>query len=382
MTDLKQAASRFEAWCRTDALPLWATAAKDPAGGFYEQLKLDGTPDIGVTRRVRVQARTTYVYALAGHLGWYDGAQEASDHGAAFLMGPGCAGADAIPGEGFRGCAHLVSDTGDLVDGLRDTYAQAFVMLSMAWRWRAFGDEEARRIMRATLDFLDTRLKADNGGWYEGIPASLPRRQNPHMHLFESLLACYDATGDGYYLDRAGDMFTLFEQIFFDEPSGCLLEFFNEDWTPADDIGDLTEPGHMLEWSWILRWYQKASGRNVSDYATALYRNALEMGRDQKSGFIIDEMKKDGTPTRTTRRSWPQTELIKSAAAGYEAGDESCAEMAAWAINEMFATYLNVPVRGGWNDQYDENGKVITTIMPTSTFYHLICAAAEANAVI
>ncbi|MGV6802545.1 MAG: AGE family epimerase/isomerase [bacterium] len=381
MNDLSIAAARFENWCRNDALPLWARAAKDVHGGYYEQLKLDGKPDIGVTRRVRVQARLIYVYALAAELGWYKDGKNIADHGTKFLMGPGLAGGDDIDGTGFKGCAHLVSDQGELVDGMRDTYAQAFLILAMAWRHRAFGDRQAAQIMRQTVEFLDTHLKADNGGWYEGLPASLPRRQNPHMHLFEAFLACYESTNDDYYLNLADEMFHLFETVFFDEASGCLIEFFNQDWTPADGIGDLTEPGHMLEWSWILRWYQSIGGRNVEDYARTLYDVALEKGRDPNSGFIIDEMRLDGTPTKTTRRSWPQTELIKAGCAGLRDGISKCGDDAAWAINELFNSYLDVPICGGWNDQYDENGQVLTNIMPTSTFYHLICAAAEARAV-
>ena len=46
---------------------------------------------------------------------------------------------------------------------------------------------------------MDGALGADNGGYYEGHPLGDPRnalrRQNPHMHLFESFMALYDATG-------------------------------------------------------------------------------------------------------------------------------------------------------------------------------------------
>lgn len=375
------AADRFKTWCREDALPLWATKAVDPSGGFYEQLTMAGEPDVGVIRRVRVQSRMVYCYALAHHLGWFGDARKTCDHGYAFLMDAGLKGGDAIPGDGFKGCAHLVDENGTLVDGLRDTYAQAFLILCTAWRFRAFADSQAKSTMEQTLGFLDTHVKADNGGWYEGVPASMPRRQNPHMHMFESLLACYDATQDEYYLTRADEMFDLFKRAFFDEKTGVLLEYFNDDWSPAEESGDLTEPGHMMEWSWILRWYQTATGKDVSDYANGLYDRALELGRDEKSGFLIDECRSDGTPTKSTRRSWPQTELIKASVAGICAGRTECADMAAWAIDAMMDSYLNVDVPGGWCDQYNADGEVVSKVMPSSTFYHLICAAAEASAV-
>ena len=133
-------------------------------------------------------------------------------------------------------------------DDMRDTYAQAFVLLSGAWRYKAFNDEAALKIAEDTLAFLNTHLKAENGGWYEGLPkpASSQRRQNPHMHLFEAFLALNELTGQAKYLEMAGAMFELFENHFFDADKKALLEFFNPDWSPENDDGGPTEPGHMI----------------------------------------------------------------------------------------------------------------------------------------
>jgi mannose/cellobiose epimerase-like protein (N-acyl-D-glucosamine 2-epimerase family) len=41
------------------------------------------------------------------------------------------------------------------------------------------------------------------------------RRQSPHMHLFESFIALYQATSDGKYLARCAELFDLFSAHFF-----------------------------------------------------------------------------------------------------------------------------------------------------------------------
>lgn len=374
------ASDKFTAWCKV-ALPYWAENAKDPRGGYAEHLLMDGTADFDHVRRVRVQSRQAYVYAHAAHLGWYKGAKDASDQAWDFATGPGSAGGDFIPTSN-KGCAHLVEGDGRMHNDMRDTYAQAFILLSGAWRYRAFNDQASLNTAKATLNFLNENVKAKNGGWFEALPApeNPQRRQNPHMHLFESFIALFDATQDEAYLDLAHDMFDLFKDHFFDPKTGVLLEFFNSDWSPEGDGGP-TEPGHMMEWVWILQGYARISGKNIQPYIVTLYDNAIKYGWNEKLGLICDAVNIDGSPHSLTLRTWPQTELIKAsvARAGVEASDEMF-KAAADAIEGLFKYYLSVPIKGGWADKLSADGEIISTVMPTSTFYHLFCAAAEADA--
>ena len=43
----------------------------------------------------------------------------------------------------------------------------------------------------------------------------------------------------------------------------------------------------------------------------------------------------------------------------------------------MFDAYLTADIPGGWHDQRDADGAVITDRMPSSTFYHYLCACSE-----
>ncbi|NNC37537.1 MAG: mannose-6-phosphate isomerase [Acidimicrobiales bacterium] len=374
---LDRACHKFVDWMKQDALPFWAKAAIDPDGGVFEFLNMDGTPINDIKRRVRVQARYTYTFAHASHLGWYDGRAE-SDHAWKYLLGPGSAGSENFSGAGYKGCAHLLNPDGSLHDNLRDTYAQAFVILAGAWRYMAFKDQHALSIANQTLEFLDQNLKADNGGWLEGVPASLPRRQNPHMHMFEALMSLYDATKDPTALERAGEIFNLFKTVFFDPERGLLLEYFDADWTPLDGGGPV-EPGHMMEWVWLLREYEKRSGVDVDSYANVLYASAKRTGFSKQTGLLYDGVGLDGSIGSASFRIWPQLELIKAAIAQAKAGQDVQDDISN-TINVLFDTYFNVDIKGGWADQFDENAQMISTNMPTSTAYHMLCAVAEVDA--
>ncbi len=408
-------AKRFKLWCY-GALELWHERCADPRGGYAEFLRMDGRPDFDHIRRVRVQARQAYVYAHAAHLDWYEQAKPACDQAWNFLTGPGFGGADFIAGQDYdgpRGCAHLVGGDGSMEDDMRDLYAQAFVLLSGAWRFRAFGDRAALAAAKDTLEFINTHLKAQNGGWFEALPApaSPVRRQNPHMHLFEAMLALYEATQDKTYLVYADDLYSLFTDHFFDAQTGGVLEFFSARWKPhplsdspiiSDGIntdgintdainrdainrdainrdGGPLEPGHMMEWCWLLRFYEKLSGVDVGTYADALYESAIKFGWNDKLGLLCNAVHLDGTPSNSNLRSWPQTELIKASAAQVMAGQGDKLTAVTDAVKALFDTYLNVAVTGGWADELSPDGKIISDTMPTSTFYHLFCAAAEVD---
>src|SRR5258705_13256124 len=66
-TGLAAHAAQFDRWLRRDALPLWALAVDEV--GFVDALEPDGSPAV-MPRRLRVQARQTWVFAQAGLIGW------------------------------------------------------------------------------------------------------------------------------------------------------------------------------------------------------------------------------------------------------------------------------------------------------------------------
>ena len=76
---------------------------------------------------------------------------------------------------------------------------------------------------------------------------------------------------------------------------------------------------------------------------------------------------------------WPQTEYIKANIARGEAGLLGAEEEAADMIDKLFSYFLDVPVLGGWLDERGFSGNIIGNSMPSSTFYHIFCAAAEVS---
>lgn len=59
--------ARLQNWLQDQALPLWTGAGVDPATGtVWEALDHNGLPCVEMPRRLRVQARQAYSFAMSG----------------------------------------------------------------------------------------------------------------------------------------------------------------------------------------------------------------------------------------------------------------------------------------------------------------------------
>jgi mannose/cellobiose epimerase-like protein (N-acyl-D-glucosamine 2-epimerase family) len=359
MSGQGELSSRLRAWLRA-ASALWIARGIGAHGLFHERLFFDAVPDADAPLRVLVQGRQLFVLARAAEWG-VPGAAEALARALPAVI------RRAWAVDGAPGWIHVLAPDGTPRDLRRDTYDQSFLLFGLAACVRA-GLPDARAIGEETWRFVDGLRDGRAGGYLEGQPALLPRRSNPHMHLLEAALAWFEATGEGHHLERADAIGDLLARHFLDRETGTLGEFFDDDLRRLRDArGESVEPGHMFEWSWLLHRLARAGGRDWRSEALLLHRRAVEIGLDA-AGFAVDEADRDGRVRRTTRRAWPQTELIKSAAAN---GDTARARD----VTERFlATYLATKVEGLWIDQFDAAGMPMSDTVPASTFYHIVVA--------
>jgi mannose/cellobiose epimerase-like protein (N-acyl-D-glucosamine 2-epimerase family) len=374
-------AKQIRDWLAHEALPLWSSAGLDlQAGGFVEKLSLDGRPLLEADKRMRVQARQVYVYSHAHLLDWTppaDGpsALEAAYHGFDFLT------RQYWHEDG--GFVFSVSRNGTHADTRRESYEQAFAIFAFAWHFRATGDEAAVEWAERTLAFLDDHLRdLEAGGYHENPAHDLPRRQNPHMHLLEALLAWHTTTGEDIWLRRAQDIFALFRSCFFDAPTGTLGEFFDARWTPATGtMGKIIEPGHHYEWVWLLERYVQATGEDVRPEAAALYQFAEAHGVDRNPGpaadLAFDSVLRHGTSLDENKRLWVQTEAIKAQLARMEFHDDATAALRLEELLERVFTLYLATGKGAWQDHLDAQGNGFAETVPASSLYHLFLALSE-----
>jgi mannose-6-phosphate isomerase len=372
---VKRSAARLKSWVVGEALPLWAEAGFDPAhGSFVERLTFEGKPLLKAPRRAMVQARQIYVFSHAALIGWRPQGESQALEAAHRLI-------DRYHGvDGGHGWVFSVHPDGAVSDVRRDFYAHAFALFGLAWAYKLAPEPRFLSTALDTLEVLDRHFKSPSGGYHSALPADQGKReQNPHMHLFEAMLAWFEATGREMFLARAAELDAMMAKRFFQPRTGILAEYFDGDWNPREGIhGRICEPGHHFEWSWLLRRYARLTGRVDSPIAEALKAFADRHGYDAQ-GFVVDELIDDGRVHKPSRRSWPHTEAVKAEVAAAEAGDGEAPRRAAQAIDRLFSGFLRRPVPGGWIDHVDASGAPLVDGMPASTLYHVFLAAAEAD---
>ena len=359
-------------WLFDTALPLWAGAGVDREhGGVYEALNHDGSPADPGFKRLRVLARQIYCFANAELLGWDGDVREVLSH---------CFNTLTTTGwheEG--GWIHLWNPDGSVRDPQRDTYDQCFVLLALAWLWKATKWPEARVWADRTIAYMDAHLvDQTNGGFYESSLRLDYRRANPHMHYLEAMQAWYEVTGEQAFLDRAQTAVDLFTSVFFDPESWSVTEHFERDWSVRKSKPARVEPGHHYEWVWLLLRQARFAGKpELKEYCRKLYATSHAFGHARGTDAVCDSMAPDGSEMIGTARLWCQTEALKAGLLARAEGLPGDETLFIRMLDVIFNRYLTTPAPGGWYDQIDANGRVISKNMPTSTFYHVFCALVE-----
>jgi mannose/cellobiose epimerase-like protein (N-acyl-D-glucosamine 2-epimerase family) len=131
--------ARLRPWLRDILLPFWATTGFDSvAGAFVEKFEPSGAPTAEGYTRVRVQARQIFVFSHAAVAGYSDAGLDRATRAFAFLE-------DHAWDRQHGGWFHRLALGGAALDRSKDSYDHAFLLLAMAWLYRAGGDAQVLR---------------------------------------------------------------------------------------------------------------------------------------------------------------------------------------------------------------------------------------------
>ncbi len=364
--------TQIKSWLFEQAIPFWAENGIDTVnGGFVERLTLEGSDANAAFKRTRVTARQVYVFSHARLLGWTDN-RDAAGAGLDFLIHRTWQGPDS-------GFARLMTRDGDVLDPTPDLYDHAFALFAIAWRHRTERDALSAEWTHKTLDFIETHLRHPGGeGFWHARPPAGWRVQNPHMHLTEACLAAFESTGHPRFAEASHKLVDLFQHRLFDRTTGTLAENYDDTWrrAPGED-GRLVEPGHMMEWAWVLNQARKLLGSETRDDIRKLVSFAERHGVARESGAAFNTIWNDGTPLDEGSRIWPNTERIKAAIALHEASRTDPWPVIEETCGLLMSRYLARKPAGIWMDAFDEKGQGVADVVPASTLYHLLLAFSE-----
>ncbi|MEO7068044.1 MAG: AGE family epimerase/isomerase [Rhodanobacter sp.] len=305
--------------------------AIDPAGGFFQYFKDDGTIYDRRHRHLVSSTRFVVNYALA--------AMEPSTptklaheyldavrHGLHYLRD--------VHRDATTGGYAWTLDNGQPDDRTNHAYGVAFVLLAYASARRA-GVNEAAAWMEETWQLLEKHFwDADAGLYRDEADATWHfsdyRGQNANMHMCEAMLAAYQASDDPRYLDRA---YTLADHMVRRQAAkagGLVWEHYDRDWNidwdyHRDNPKDLFrpwgfQPGHQTEWAKLLLIMEpllRQRGREETwlvPTAEHLFSTALARAWDNEDGGMCYGFAPDGSVCDDDKYFWVQAESLTAAA--------------------------------------------------------------------
>ncbi len=306
---------------------------------------------------MRVAARQIFVFSKA-HSAGVPGALDVVRLGLGFL--------DRHAAHADGGYAWRFDLNHRVIDATRDLYDHAFVLLALASAAAVLPEERLRAKAEELVAWIEGNFRHPAGGYLESLPPALPRRQNPHMHLLEALLAAHQVFGGSAFIGPAHGLVELFRDRLFDHDSGTLPEFFDDDWNPQRQ-GEifLVEPGHHCEWVWLLHWYQGLTQPDTRLSAiSARLMSFVDRYGLNAHGHLCDVLGSDGSVLEPSARLWPQTEWLR---AEYLRGDPDPVRQDAAA--RSLARLLRDD--GLWHERRTEDGALSMGAAPASSLYHL-----------
>jgi mannose/cellobiose epimerase-like protein (N-acyl-D-glucosamine 2-epimerase family) len=290
----------------------WRDAAFRPEGFFAVSLDREWHPAGNQVATLVTQSRQIFVMGAGYELTRDPAYLNAMKKGADFLLA-------RFPDKENGLLVYSVDPEGAVVDPNKDCYGLAFAIFGLSHAARVTGD---KRYANAALEIwseLKTRLRYESGFFKPKTDRGYTRvigqnTQNPMMHLFEALLALYDATGSReIFREAEAHADAIFGRLFQDR-EGRLPEIYDADWKPAPpEKGGYFELGHQFEWAYLLsRAVEKGFPKRYLATAERLLDYGVKVAYDEEEGGIFSRGDYEGRAVRGPKGWWEQCESLRA----------------------------------------------------------------------
>lgn len=154
---------------------------------------------------------------------------------------------------------------GNLKNGKKQIYAQAFGIYAFSEYYLLTQDSEAKEIASGLFDLIETHsLDLQFGGYMEAFDQNWgeledlrlgihdenePKTMNTHLHILEAYTNLYRIEKTPRVGHALENLLKLFINKFLDQKSAHLHLFFDTDWTLKSNI---VSYGHDIEASWLM----------------------------------------------------------------------------------------------------------------------------------
>ncbi len=273
----------------------WQTRLPDARHeGFFGEIGADGQPVAGAPKSIVLNTRLLWFFSAMGRHLTSPEALGLADRGAAYIR-------DHFLDAERGGLYWLLAPNGQVVDGKKQAYAQAFGVYAFAEHYRATGNAESLDLARRLQREIEGRYwDTTKDGYIEALDADwrtvgdqrlsdkdidAPKTMNTHLHVLEAYAQLHRVAPDGATHRALTRIVDVFAGLFIGKDNRHLRLFFDMDW---NDLTQTMSFGHDIEASWIL--WEAAESLGDDDRLARLRPIVLGLAR----ATLEDSLNRDG----------------------------------------------------------------------------------------
>lgn len=302
-------------------LEYWKTYGVEKGGkGFYGAVDLNNKPVLSANKSCVVNARILWTFASAALAYPGKGYEHIADLAYKVVM-------EDFADKEEGGFYMELSSENEVVNDVKHTYAQAFVIYSLCKYYKFKQDEEVLLKLKNFFYLLDQKAwDPNNPGYLESFTRDWliygenrmadnnePKSMNTHLHVLEAYTAVYKVWKDDLVKLRLTELLEVFVNHIIRE-SGHLGVFFSSEFQETEGSKAICSFGHDIEASWLIWEAAEILGNGkilekvrplIKKMADAVLRVAVD-----KDGGLFLESTRFGSHVKTNKHWWLQAETL------------------------------------------------------------------------
>ncbi len=341
-------------------IPFWRDNLPDyENGGFYGEIRLDGTQNNAFPKAFVLNSRLLYTYCKGYSILGDEKCMALADRAYEYIS-------QHFWDPLYEGVFWMLDPKGNPIEGEKRLYAQSFLVYSFAEYYRLTGNAEALAKANRVFDLIMEHCAYPQGGFADSVTRDwrrdnwaniwfmnskgAPKLLNSHLHLMESMINLYEVAHDPKVLKELKRFVMFIMDSVFEDDIGHLKAGMSVD---SRRIDDEISFGHDAECSYLLL---KAADLIQDDAVTARAREValkivekcMEQGLDPVNGGIYNTMSYATGEKNKIKLWWVQAESLSAFLNGYAvSGDERFLDTAVniWCF---IRDHIFDNVRGDW----------------------------------
>ncbi|MCG2614388.1 AGE family epimerase/isomerase [Terrimonas sp. NA20] len=289
-------------------------------GGFYGSINWNDTPDPAAPRGIVLYSRICWTFSAAHSMTGADQYLQMATRAYEYIR------ANFLDA-GFGGVYWSVDQNGQMLDGKKQLYGQAFCIYAMAEYFKATRNDDALQLAKDLFALIEKHgFEEEQNGYIEarsrewGLAADLrlsdkdeneKRSANTHLHIVEAYATLFSVWPDEMLKARIRNLLDIFRKRIISRDSDHLLLFFNDQWEPRSSLVSF---GHDIEAAWLLPLCAEAiddpSYIRLYQLITIPVTKAAMEGLDRSDGGLWYEYDVMNDQWIFEKHWWPQAEAM------------------------------------------------------------------------